>query len=147
MCERRHLSLKVSQAWWINSGGSRPCVLHINNPSIAIRRRYNRAFHVWSVTEEAITDSPCDGIKEDEKKENQRVKDKVWDAYVSVLTCTYSDFMCTSDFIEKSQFIFSGAEIHIQTNNTTLDSLVSVTNATQSVLSSLWLCPQHLFLH
>lgn len=67
--------------------------------------------------------------------------------YCTIVTCSYSDFVCAFYSNEKSQPIFSCAKIYIHPNNTTLDSLVSLTNATQSVLSSRWLCPQHLFLH
>lgn len=46
----------------------------------------------------------------------------------------------------KEVSLFSAVpKIHIHTNNTALDSPVSLTNATQSALFSLWLCPQHLF--
>lgn len=36
-------------------------------------------------------------------------------------------------------------EIQSGSNNAPLDSPVSLTNAAQSALSSLWICPQHLF--
>lgn len=127
MREGRHSPLKVSKAWWIHWGGSGPCVLHINNISIAPSGRCIMMHYTLA-----------------RLKESQPVTDKVSDVAQEIPAVAMTSQAHLRP-IKKTQPIFSCAKIHIHTNNATLDSLVSLTNATQSVLSSLWLCPQHLF--
>lgn len=48
-------------------------------------------------------------------------------------------------FQEKKSLYFQLCPIHTGLNNAPLDSPVGWTNGAQSALSSLWICPQHLF--
>lgn len=62
MCERRHLSLKISQAWWINWGGSRPCVLYVNNPSFAVGKSHSGVVSARRIAK-AVGDFPNDSTE------------------------------------------------------------------------------------